>query len=90
MSCYPPRWSPDDRLIAFQVHVTAYFDQRIYVMPDDGGPAQEVVRGALLKGVTWLPDGRGLVYSSSAGTSLPYPPTFNLRVADIDGSMIAS
>ncbi|HEY1304023.1 MAG TPA: LpqB family beta-propeller domain-containing protein [Vicinamibacterales bacterium] len=86
VSCDCPRWSPDDRFIAFQVHVTAYFDQRICVVPAERGPARDVVRGTILKGITWLPDGRGLVYSSSAGTSLPYPPTFNLRLADITGS----
>jgi dipeptidyl aminopeptidase/acylaminoacyl peptidase len=39
-----------------------------------------------MRGVCWLPDGSGLVYSSSAGSSMPYPPTFNLRLASVDGS----
>jgi hypothetical protein len=57
--------------------VAAYFDQRICVVPIEDGPSQDVVRGAILKGLAWLPDGSGVAYSSSAGSSLPYPPTFN-------------
>ena len=80
-----PRWSPDDQSIAFQAQVTPYFDQRIFVIPAVGGDARDVVRGTILRGFTWLPSGRGLVYSSSAGSALPYPPTFNLRLADLAG-----
>ena len=80
-----PRWSPDDQSIAFQAQITPYFDQRIFVMPAAGGEASAVVRGAIVRGLTWLPSGRGLVYSSSAGSALPYPPTFNLRLTDLAG-----
>ena len=78
-----PRWSPDDASIAFHAHVVPYFDQRIFVVPIKGGAHQDVVRGAILRGLAWLPDGLGLVYSSSAGSALPYPPTFSLRAIDI-------
>jgi Tol biopolymer transport system component len=83
VSCDCPRWSPDDTRIAFQLEVAAYFDQRICVVPIEDGPSQDVVRGAILKGLAWLPDGSGVAYSSSAGSSLPYPPTFNIRVVTI-------
>ena len=35
--------------------------------------------GSLLEGFSWLPDGSGFVYSSSRGSTLLYPPVFNLR-----------
>src|SRR5206468_12818466 len=38
-----------------------------------------------LRGHAWLRDGAGLVYSSSAGSTLAYPPTNNLRAVDRDG-----
>jgi Tol biopolymer transport system component len=85
VSSHLPRWSPDDRLIAFQAHVTPYFDQRIFVAPVAGGGAHDVVRGAILRGLAWRPDGTGIVYSSSAGSTLPYPPTFNVRAVDVAG-----
>ncbi len=101
-----PRWSPDDRWIAFQGHgmsvttvaraaddhpgdrgaVPTYFDQRLQVASSAGGTLRELARGAILKGVSWLPDGSGLVYASSAGSTLPYPPTFNLRTVACDGT----
>ena len=81
-----PRWSPDDRYLAFHGHVVPYFDQRIFIVPINGGSHRDVVRGAILRGLAWLPDGRGLVYSSPAGGGLPYPPTFSLRTIDIDAT----
>jgi Tol biopolymer transport system component len=83
--CQFPRWSPDDRMIAVNVMVTVYFDQRLVVLPVEGGEAVEVVRGGMLRGLAWLPDGTGLVYSSSAGSTMLYPPTFNLRRIGVNG-----
>jgi serine/threonine-protein kinase len=85
MTCQFPRWSPDDRLIAINISVSVYFDQRLVVVPVEGDDAVEVVRGGMLRGVAWLPDGTGLVYSSSAGSTMLYPPTFNLRRVGVDG-----
>jgi serine/threonine protein kinase len=78
-----PRWSPDDRSIAFHGHVAPYFDQRIFVTSIHGGAARDVVRGAILRGLSWVPDGSGIVYSSSADSALPYPPVFGLRELDL-------
>ena len=36
--------------------------------------------------LSWLPDSSGVVYSSSAGSTVPYPSTFNLRRVGRDGS----
>jgi len=81
----PPRWSPDGKWIAFSRYDPASFDERIYVVPAGGGEPREIAGGLDLRGYCWLPDGSGLVYSSAAGSTIPYPPTFNLRLAPLNG-----
>ena len=80
-----PRWSPDDQMIAFQHASSSAFDMRLEVVAVDGGGRREVARSEYLAGFAWLPAGDGLVYSTSAGSTLLYPPTLNLRVARADG-----
>ena len=79
-----PRWSPDDRLLAFQRDSLA-FANSLEIVPAAGGEPREVARSAWLKGFSWLPDGSGLVYSSSRGSTLLYPPIFNLRTVGQHG-----
>ncbi len=80
-----PRWSPDDRWIAFQT-IRLNFDAHIEVVAAAGGAPRTVARSSDLRGLSWLPDGTGLVFSSSQGSTLPYPPTFSLRVVALDGT----
>ena len=49
------------------------------------GGRQLIVRNDWLQGYSWRPDGTGLVYSSSRGSTSRYPPTFNLRTIEQDG-----
>jgi Tol biopolymer transport system component len=79
-----PRWSPDDRLLAFQ-RDEFWFNNSLDLVPATGGTPREVARSAWLKGFSWLPDGSGLVYSSSRGSTLLYPPIFNLRTVGSNG-----
>jgi serine/threonine protein kinase/WD40 repeat protein len=81
-----PRWSPDDTWIAFQGGGLTIWDEVLWVAPARGGERRPLARATFMRGATWLPDGSGLVYSSSRGSTLPYPPTFNLRVVQLDGS----
>ena len=81
-----PRWSPDDRLLAFHVSVVGRFDERLFIVSANGGEPRSIVRAGSIKGIDWLPDGRSLIYSSSAGSTMPYPPTLNLRKSAADGS----
>jgi Tol biopolymer transport system component len=81
-----PRWSNDDIWLAFHGGEPSVWDERVWVVPARGGEPRFVARAAFMRGMSWLPDGNSLVYSSSAGSTLPYPPTFNLRVVAIDGS----
>jgi eukaryotic-like serine/threonine-protein kinase len=83
-----PRWSPDDRWIAFQQeNLAVAFDERVLVVPvATGGEAREIARGANLGGLSWLPNGSGVVYSSSTGSTVLYPPLFSLRAVERDGA----
>ncbi len=83
-----PRWSPDDRWIAFQRdNLAAGFDKRVLVVPAaPGGDSREIARSTDLRGLTWLPSGAGVVYSSSSGSTVLYPPMFSLRSVARDGT----
>ncbi len=83
--CDRPRWSPDDHLIAFQ-RIGAFFNSCIDVVAIAERRCWTAVRAGWMRGHSWLPDGSGLVYSSSIGSTLAYPPTHNLRVVRQDGS----
>ena len=80
-----PRWSPDDRWIAFESS-GSNFDERIYVVSSSGGRPQPVTRAEGLKGFSWSGDSSNLVYSSSSESTVLYPPIFNLRMIRRDGS----
>ena len=80
-----PRWSPDDRSIAYVRGWSYLFDFVIQVIDADGGEPRDVAHGETLRGFCWLPDGAGFVYSSSLGSTILYPPTFNLRVVQRNG-----
>lgn len=80
------RWSPDGRQIAFQRSSGSGFADAIEVATvGDGGRRRDVVHGTSLTGFSWLEDGSGLVYSSSHGSTLLYPPVTNLRAVRSDG-----
>lgn len=85
--CDRPRWSPDDRFVAFQRAGVIFVDTNLEVVELPGGELRTAVRAGWIRGHSWLPDGSGLVYSSSTGSTMAYPPTYNLRVALLDGSV---
>jgi len=80
------RWAPDDRSIAIHRRNSFDFNGSIDIYHVDTGQCQMAVSGSLLEGFAWLPDGSGVVYSSSRGSTLLYPPVFNLRSIRLDGS----
>lgn len=80
-----PRWSPDDRWIAYVRGWAYLFDFVIQVIASEGGEPRDVAHGEMLRGFSWLPDGSRLVYSSSSGSTILYPPIFNLRVVGRTG-----
>jgi Tol biopolymer transport system component len=80
-----PRWSPDDRLVAFQ-RTGVTLDTSLDVVATASGERRTLVGTQWMRGHAWLPDGSALAYSSSTGSTMPYPPTNNLRVVSPDGS----
>ena len=81
-----PRWSPDDVWLAFHGRGLTIWDEVLWIVPARGGDRRAIARATFMRGVSWLPDQAGLIYSSSKGSTLPYPPTFNLRIVTMDGS----
>ena len=79
------RWSPDDRSIAF-AREGMTFETVLLVVPAEGGVPVAVTRSTWIRGLAWRPDGKGIVYSTSRGSSMPYPPSNNLRTVDLDGA----
>ncbi len=71
------RWSPDDRKLGFQRGRT--FDYDVFYVPAEGGGLHAITQdGNPLEGFAWLPDGSGVVYSSSRGDTVLYLRTMNL------------
>jgi len=82
-----PRWSPEDRWIAFDVVGDGAANHTLYITDTGTGAASKrLVNATFIQGVAWLPDGSGLVYASSAGSTMVYPPIFNLRIVSKDGA----
>jgi serine/threonine protein kinase/sugar lactone lactonase YvrE len=80
-----PRWSSDDRLVAYQRGTGSAFD--IFVVPAVGGEVRQLTQhGARLEGLTWAPDRPSIVFASSRGSTIWYLPKTNLWVVDADGT----
>ncbi len=84
---FNPRWSPDDRQIAFLREPDGpFFTVGLLIADLAGGePRRAVAPVSLLKGFAWTPDGSRLIFSSAKGSAISYPPNFNLWSASIGG-----
>jgi eukaryotic-like serine/threonine-protein kinase len=80
------RWSPDDRRLVYIQEVGGFtFANDVMVADVSGGAPRRVAGGSLFQGATWLADASGLIISSSDGSLMPYPPTYNLWRFPLDG-----
>jgi serine/threonine protein kinase len=82
-----PRWSPDDRAIAFQRVSDFGIQVTLEIASIADGRRRSVCHSDWVKGFCWRADGSGLIYSSSRGSTLRYSPLFNLRTVSVDGSV---
>ena len=80
-----PRWSPNDQWIAFQ-HSTLYVDDISYVSATGGDVRPLTHEGVLMGGLSWQPDGSGIIYSSGRESTAIYLPTMHLWAASLNGS----
>ena len=82
---YNLRWSPDNRRIAFLRETGgADFSDNLFVQDLSGGETQRVFGGThLLQGFAWTPDGSGMIVSSAQGSTMAYPPSYNLWMVPI-------
>jgi eukaryotic-like serine/threonine-protein kinase len=79
-----PRWSPDGRWIAFQKGDGLRYD--IFVLPIAGGEPRKLTNERnIIRGLAWLPDSSGIVYSSSGGSTIPYLPPMTLWEVKLNG-----
>lgn len=79
-----PRWSPDDRAVAYYRTTTVNGD--IFVVPAAGGsPRQLTQEGTVQDGLSWSPDGSRIIFSDTRGATVFYLPTSNLWSVGADG-----
>jgi Tol biopolymer transport system component len=80
-----PRWSPDERWIAFQRGDGVRDD--VFIVPTNGGePKPLTTDRSVISGFGWLPSSDGIVYASSRGNTVPYLPALRLWEVKLDGT----
>lgn len=84
---YAPKWSPDDgRIAVVEEPGGALFASNLIVVERASGKIQRMPGEFYYRGVSWVPDGSALIISSSQGSTLSYPPTYNLWEMPLDGA----
>jgi Tol biopolymer transport system component len=84
---FSPRWSPDQKWIAFaRIGTNITFVGEILAVPAAGGELRPISPDEnFLRGFAWLPDSSGILYSSARGNTIPYVPRVNLWTVRLDG-----
>lgn len=78
-----PRWSPDGKWIAYQRGDGLRFD--VFVTSATTGETRQLTNDRnIISGLTWLPDGSGIIYGSSRGSTIPYLPSLSLWEVGLD------
>lgn len=79
-----PRWSPDNRWIAFERGDGLRYD--LFIVSALGGVPRQLTHDRnIMSGLAWYPDSAGLIYGSSRGSTVPYLPPMRLWEARLDG-----
>jgi eukaryotic-like serine/threonine-protein kinase len=80
-----PRWAPDGRSVAYLELRSGAFSHVLTVASMTGDEPKVLAEGSAIKGLAWIPDGSGLVFGSAEGSTILYPPTFQLRLVRLAG-----
>ncbi|MGH9385947.1 MAG: protein kinase domain-containing protein, partial [Vicinamibacterales bacterium] len=81
-----PKWAPDDgRIATTQDTGGARFTADFFIVDSSTGEVRREPMDVNVSGFAWLKDGSGLIVSSSRGSTMSYPPTFNLWLMPLDG-----
>jgi hypothetical protein len=60
----------------------------IFVIPRIGAELRQITHDRnMIRGLAWLPDGKGIVYGSSRGNTLPYLPALALWQVPLEGGV---
>jgi eukaryotic-like serine/threonine-protein kinase len=89
-----PRFSPDGRLVAYWTGTNVGFSNstgsyRTFVIPVDGGDAQEITEFTGARYPVWAPDGRTLLLLGSRAER-PLPATYDWWRVPLDGAAPAA
>src|SRR5262245_6986060 len=83
---YAPKWSPDDGRIAIvEDPGGALFTSNLVIVDRASGDVQRLPGAFYYRGASWFHDGSAMIVSSSQGSTLSYPPTYNLWKLPLDG-----
>jgi eukaryotic-like serine/threonine-protein kinase len=77
-----PRWSPDGQWIAFLGGYPGK-TQSVFVVPADGGPAQQLTHGKNNGDPTWSPDGKSLAFGGYALDELQASRKITVQVLNL-------
>jgi Tol biopolymer transport system component len=80
-----PRWSPDGKQIAFQQGDGFRSEVHVVGAVAASKPVAITHESKVIRGLAWLPDGSGVVYATSRGSTFPYLPPLSLWEARLDG-----
>ena len=78
-----PRWSPDDQSIAFVGAIEIAFNRALYVMDVAGGEPKQIANAQNIQGVALDSRRLGARLLIVGGSTMTYPPVFNLRTVSI-------
>jgi serine/threonine protein kinase len=81
------KWSPDNRKIAISEDPGgARFNSSLLIFDVATRELRRIESPYQFQGLSWLADSSALIVSSSQGSTLSYPPSYNLWRLPIDGS----
>jgi Tol biopolymer transport system component len=67
-----PRWSPDNRWIAYQGGDGFRWDLYVVAAAGDGKPVPLTSESRFIEGLAWRPDSQAVVFASNRGSTIPY------------------